>query len=83
MKGNSVMYPSQGKDVAIRLEHNEILIGEVNGFPLVQKTLTGHNLPEVKEGVLLLVSAMVLEEAKKMGRKDCNCSKHRKHCRKK
>ncbi len=54
-----------------RLDFKEVTIGELNGFPVVQQELAGHNLPSQQEGVSLLVSAMVLSEARKMGRTDC------------
>ena len=54
-----------------RIDLVENKIGELHGFPVYSQSLVGHNLPEEEEGVILLVSAMVLAEAKKLNRKDC------------
>ena len=46
--------------------------GDINGFPVVMNTVTGINgLPSPVEGVRYLVSAMVLDSAKFLGRTDC------------
>ena len=36
------------------------MVGEVDGFPVVRNVVAGDNLPSEKEGVLIIVSAMVL-----------------------
>ena len=46
-------------------------VWEIDGFPTVKYEVVGHNLPEPTEGIYLLVSAMVLAQAKSLGRTDC------------
>jgi len=61
-------YEPSGSIIRLNFESNQI--GELDGFPILENKLVGHNLPEKKEGVVYLVSAMVLAETKKIGRDD-------------
>jgi hypothetical protein len=53
-----VTYEPDG--LVARVTTESTVVGEVDGFEVVSNTVKGDNLPEVKEGVYLLVSAMVL-----------------------
>jgi len=43
-----------------RLEKESKMVGDIGMFPVSKEVIVGHNLPEPREGVLLLVSAMIL-----------------------
>ena len=44
----------------VRLDYESKITGELSGFPVMSNALIGHNLPDTKADVYLLVSAMVL-----------------------
>ncbi len=56
---NKVFEPS---GETIRLQYETETIGNINGIDLEVNTLTGHNLPNIEPGIVLIVSAMVLNE---------------------
>lgn len=64
-----VEYPASGEVVRLDFESHEE--GKLDGFSISQQVLVGHNLPDPVEGTYLLISAMVLAEARVMGRTDC------------
>jgi len=51
-------YPASGE--VVRMETKSKTVSTVDGFSVVKNIVVGSNLPEPKEGVYLLVSAMVL-----------------------
>jgi hypothetical protein len=57
--------------VVARVEMEQSPVGKVDGFYIMESKVVGHNLPDPVDGTYLLVSAMVLSEAKKLGRRDC------------
>ena len=46
--------------VVARVETESTVVGEVDGFDVVTNRVLGHNVPDPKEGVVYIVSAMVL-----------------------
>jgi len=48
----------------VRLIMESKVVDEVDGFEIKENVIVGHNLPEPKEGVYLIVSAMVLSALK-------------------
>jgi len=55
---NKVTYEPSG--LVARVSTESTVVDNVDGFDVVTNIVTGDNLPEEKEGVFLLVSAMVL-----------------------
>ncbi len=43
----------------------------VNGFPIISYKIVGNNLPKPESDTYLLVSSIVLAQAKLLGRTDC------------
>lgn len=75
---HAIVVANEGVEIVIepsglvaRIDMQTITIGELDGFPIVKNEVVGNNLPAPQEGVFLLVSAMVLAEAKNLGRVDC------------
>jgi hypothetical protein len=56
--------------VVARVEMEQSPVGKVDGFYIMESKVVGHNIPEPQEGVLYLVSAMVLSVGKELGRTD-------------
>jgi hypothetical protein len=56
--------------IVARAEMQSIPSGEIDGFPVVENKVIGHNMPEPQEGTYLLVSAMILNIGKELGRTD-------------
>jgi hypothetical protein len=53
-----IIYEPSGEVVRLDYESEEVYA--LNGNIVERNTLVGHNLPEPREGTLLLVSAMIL-----------------------
>lgn len=75
---HAIVVENEGVEIVIepsglvaRIDMEVLTVGDLNGFPIVKNEVVGNNLPEPEEGVYLLVSAMVLSEAKNLGRVDC------------
>jgi hypothetical protein len=56
--------------IVARIEMAQHPQSKVDGFPVVENKIVGHNIPEPVEGTYLLVSAMVLSVGKELGRTD-------------
>ena len=60
--GELVNFPSSGEVARLQTEVTEF--PSVGGFSVESLKVVGHNLPEEREGVTLIVSAMILSELK-------------------
>jgi hypothetical protein len=56
--------------IVARIEMAQHPQSKVDGFYIMESKVVGHNIPEPQEGVLYLVSAMVLSVGKELGRTD-------------
>jgi len=65
----TVSYP-RSRTVA-RVDLDYTVIGELDGFPINTTRILQSNMPEPKEGYMFIVSALVLQQCKYAGRKDC------------
>jgi hypothetical protein len=61
-------YPASG--IVARVEMQSIAVDEIDGFPVVENKILGHNIPDPVDGTLYLVSAMILNMGKELGRTD-------------
>jgi len=53
-----------------RIDFESQEVTEVAGFPVTKKVMVGHTLPEPQEGVILIVSALMLPIREAEGRDD-------------
>ena len=53
-------YPASG--TVARVNTTSLEIGVVDGFLIMEQSITGHNVPAPQKGVMYIVSAMVLAQ---------------------